>query len=336
MKDMPIDFVITWVDGNDLNWRQKKEKYLSEYSQHNMGKWNVSDARYRDWGLLKYWFRGVEKFAPWVNNIFFVTDHQIPEWLNTSHPKLKIVNHTDYIPEEYLPTFNSHCIELNFHRIEELSEQFVYFNDDMFLVADVKPEDFFKKNLPCDSAILNPIHMKQNGIRAEINDVYVINDFFDKKTVIKKNWKKWFNVRYKQHLLRTMLMLPFHYFTGFAINHVPLSYLKSTYKDVWSNAGDILDTTCRHKFRDTTDVNQWLFEYWQFAAGKFEPRAYDIGKMYEGAANYKQMCNDISEQKYKMICCNDAVDIADFDDTVHMVKKTFEALLPETSLFERV
>ncbi|WP_331836427.1 hypothetical protein [Erysipelothrix piscisicarius] len=69
----------------------------------------------------------------WVNNVYLITYGHLPDFLNVDHPKLKIINHTDYIPSDYLPTFSSHTIELNMHRIEGLSEHFVYFNDDMFL-----------------------------------------------------------------------------------------------------------------------------------------------------------------------------------------------------------
>ena len=85
--------------------------------------------RYRDWEILKYLFRSIENFAPWVNNVYFVTCGHLPAWLNTECPKLQIVSHKDFIPEKYLPTFNSHSIEWNFHRIKNLSEHFVYFND---------------------------------------------------------------------------------------------------------------------------------------------------------------------------------------------------------------
>ena len=103
----PIDFVIPWVDGNDPAWQLEKAKITgTRYSDD-------SKARYRDWDILKYWFRGVEKYTPWVNHIYFITWGHVPEWLNQEHPKLTIVNHKDYIPEEYLPTFSSHPIELN-------------------------------------------------------------------------------------------------------------------------------------------------------------------------------------------------------------------------------
>lgn len=123
-----IDFVLPWVDGSDSAWIKQRNEYLGIKNDQ------TQDSRFRDWENLQYWFRGVEKFAPWVNHIYFVTWGHIPSWLNTDHPKLTVVKHEDYIPKQYLPTFSSHPIELNMHRIRGLSEQFVYFNDDTFII----------------------------------------------------------------------------------------------------------------------------------------------------------------------------------------------------------
>ena len=144
--DNKIDFVITWVDGNDPVWR-KDFKHYSEIEGKEVDKRPVW---FRNWDNLQYWFRGVEKFAPWVNNIYFVTYGHLPEWLNVNHPKLQIVKHEDFIPKEYLPTFSSRVIGFFFHRIKGLSEKFVYFNDDMFLINNVRPDRFFRDGLPCD------------------------------------------------------------------------------------------------------------------------------------------------------------------------------------------
>ena len=69
----PIDLVITWVDGNDPEWLAEKKKY--EDSSHTISA--APDAndncRYRENGLLKFLFRGIEEFAPWVNRIFFAS-----------------------------------------------------------------------------------------------------------------------------------------------------------------------------------------------------------------------------------------------------------------------
>ena len=94
MSDEKIDFVIAWVDGNDKEWLAEKAKY----SPSSMAD-SATPVRFRDWDNLQYWFRGVEKYAPWVNKIHFITWGHLPKWLDTNNPKLHIVNHRDYIPE---------------------------------------------------------------------------------------------------------------------------------------------------------------------------------------------------------------------------------------------
>ena len=144
MRDLivqPLDFVITWVDGADVNWLKEKQKYRFDIDIDN------SIARYRDFGTLKYVLRSIDKFAPWVRNVFLVTNGQVPEWITFDNPKLKLIKHSDFIPHEYLPTFNSNAIEWNLHKIEGLSENFVYFNDDVILTDYVQPSDFFKNSI---------------------------------------------------------------------------------------------------------------------------------------------------------------------------------------------
>ena len=173
--------MLIWVDGNDPEWQKEKNKY-----DESNDKGDSTIIRYRSWDNLQYWFRGVEKFAPWVNKIHFVTWGHLPPWLNVNHPKLHIVNHKDYIPEEFLPTFNANTIEMNLHRIKGLAEQFVYFNDDMFITDYVKPEDFFKNGVPCDVFALNCIYFgKKSAGFFNGNDLELINIHFDKKEASK-------------------------------------------------------------------------------------------------------------------------------------------------------
>ena len=330
----PIDFVISWVDGDDPKWLMEKKRYDSSASSDFERNWTNSDSRYRDWDLLRYWFRGIETFAPWVNHIWFVTWGHLPKWLNVSHPKIRVIRHQDYIPEKYLPTFSSHTIELNFHRIKGLAEHFVYFNDDMFLTAPVKRTDFFQHGEPCDTAVPLPILLTNNGIRAEINDMYVIHDHFDKKKVMKQNLGLWYSPRYGRLLLRTLLLTPFSHFPGFYISHLPCSYKKTVISEVWNEESVILDATCMNKFRTVTDVNQWLFEYWQFCKGCFIPRSPDFGKYYEGENMIDEMCSDIKKQKYHMVCCNDSPDITNYNVVKEKVKQAFESILPDESAYE--
>ena len=73
---MDIDFVVLWVDGNDPEWRAEKAKYQGAVTDDSN-----SVNRFRDWGLMPYWFRAVEKFTPWVHKIHFVTCGHVPEFL---------------------------------------------------------------------------------------------------------------------------------------------------------------------------------------------------------------------------------------------------------------
>ena len=102
--------------------------------------------RYRDWDNLQYVFRGIKKFAPWIHKVYLITNGQLPKWFNTQNEKLVVVNHKDYIPAEYLPTFCCSPIELNLHRVSNLSEHFVYMNDDFFFLKPLKKTDFFTRN----------------------------------------------------------------------------------------------------------------------------------------------------------------------------------------------
>ena len=92
-----IDFVLTWVDGSDPDWLAQRREY-----QPGRGT-DAGESRYRDWDNLQYWFRGMEKFAPWVNKIYFVTWGHVPKWLNKAHEKIQIVKHEDFMAPAYLP-----------------------------------------------------------------------------------------------------------------------------------------------------------------------------------------------------------------------------------------
>ena len=118
------------MDGADPVWRKDKKNRMIE--QGISAGIDDREERYRDWEILQYLFRGIEKFAPWVRTVHFVTYGHLPKWLNVQNSKLHIVNHKDFIPAQYLPTFNSHTIEWNFHRIKGISDQFIYLNDDYF------------------------------------------------------------------------------------------------------------------------------------------------------------------------------------------------------------
>jgi len=324
-----IDFVIMWVDGNDPEWQKEKAKYST-----NQG--DQRNIRFRDWDNLQYWFRGVEKYANWVNKIHFVTWGHVPSWLNTEHPKINIVNHKEIINNEYLPLFNSQAIEMNLHKIPGLTEKFVYFNDDMFIIKKTKKEDFFKNGLPCDNATPNPTPSNSKlKIGAVIsNNMGIINTHFNKREQILKNISKWYNPKYGKALIAPICMLPWRNFASFATAHIPHSYLKSTFDEVWEKEKEILEHTSMTRFRSTDNVNQWLMRYWQLASGKFYPRDPQIGKNFMLKSKNRDVVKAIKKQKYKMICLNDTSDISNFNEVKNSIIKSFNSILSKKSKFE--
>lgn len=327
--DAKIDIVIPWVDGSDEKWIAEKEKYSLSYDG------DKRKNRFRDWDNLQYCFRGIEKFMPWVRKVHFITWGHIPTWLNTECPKLNIVKHQDYIPEEYLPVFSSHPIEMNMHRIEDLSEQFIYLNDDMFIISMMKEEDFFKEGLPCDMALQNVHQFKKGGIDHIIaSNLEVINDKFNKRECVKNNRSKLYSFKYGKGMLKNLYLLPFGRFTGFENQHLPVPYLKRMFKQVWEEYPEVLKNTSKNKFRSATDVNQWVVRYWQFASGEFVPAKNINGRFFAIGQDDAIIEDVIKNQKCKMICLSDDDVNVDFDKEKEFIKQCFETILPEKSAFE--
>ena len=332
-----IDFVMIWVDGGDPEWRKEFNRYSGKSTDDE----DKRDERYRDWDNLRYWFRGVEKFAPWVNRIHFVTCGHVPQWLNLSHPKLHFVRHSDYIPAEWLPTFSSHPIELNLHRIEGLSDRFVYFNDDCFLLKEVAPERFFRNGLPCErvgcstnftSEFFHANHILQNNAAC-------INAHFDKKKVIAENFCKWFSPKCLSHpsaMLQTLRCLSDKQFSRFNEPHLPNAFLKSTLEEVWDQCGDTLRETSACRFRNISNVNQWLFRDWQIVKGIFTP--YDVYR--------DSICLEISDrclpkieqvirrQKKRILVLNDSSHLTSQAQAQETINRALGSILPDKSQFE--
>lgn len=327
---MDIDFVIIWVDGNDVEWQKKKEYYTPEQNTDN----RVN--RYRDWDNLQYWFRGVENYAPWVRKIHFVTCGHLPEWLDVNNPKLNIVKHVDYIPQEYLPTFSANPIELNIHRIKGLSNKFVFFNDDTFLIKPTKETTFFKNNLPCDIAALDAVSPTELFSYILVNNLNVINKNFDKKQVLKTYKWKWFNLKYGKELYKTSVLFPWKNFTGFFNHHLPIAFKKETLEEVWKNEYEVLNKTCYNKFRNKEDLSGWLFRYWRLAKGEFHPIGKSIGRYYAitSKSDSKYVGEIIKKQRYNMICINDDLKEECFEKIQGNINASFKRILPEKSSFE--
>ena len=329
-----VDFVILWVDGNDTIWKKEKELYIPKLDNED----NNSVNRYRDWENLKYWFRTIEKNAKWVNNIFFITYGHLPKWLNLNNPKLKIIKHEDFIPKEYLPTYNSNVIEFNLYRIQELSENFVLFNDDMFLLGETCQEVFFKDNKPVEtySECLN-VSLKNNDIYTHnlLNNISIINKHFIKHEVYKKNLFKYINWRYGlKKNISTLLLLPFKSFSMIDNPHLPVALKKSVLEYIWKIEKDSVEITCKNRFRDLTDISQYLIRYFQLMSGEFYPRQYSIGKAFNLGQYNEDIFKDIEQNKYKLVCFNDSSQIDDFEKAKKDLIDFFEKKYYEKSEYE--
>lgn len=323
---------MAWVDDGDPAWQNAFRSYLprSQYTDDTCYK------RYRNWENLRYWFRGVEKFAPWVNKVHLVTCGQIPSWLNLEAPKLHFVKHSDYIPKEYLPTFSSRPITLNLHRIEGLSERFVLLDDDCFLIDKVEPEVFFKNGLPCDMAAFNAISPLSNFMHILINNICVINDSFSKREMMRRHFRKWLSPQAGTKLFRTLVLLPWRHFTGFYDHHLPQGYLKSTFEEVWESHEDVMLQTTASRFRSITDVSPWLFRYWQLTKGTFVPLNVNRNGAYFEISDdsLDRIVNTIECQKKRVICLNDG-EVTSFETAKDRINAAFHRILPDKSSFEK-
>lgn len=330
---MDIDFVITWVDMNDPKWQADFSKYSGRKENTKNG---VSEARFRDNGFLRYWFRGVEKFAPWVRRIHFVTSGQKPEWLDESNPKINLVNHKDYIPEEFLPTYNSVVIERYIHRIPGLADHFVYFNDDFYIINTITPTRFFRNGMPCDIAafLYNPSWSQ--WYKRIKNNLKIINRHFDKREVMRRDRDKWFHKSYGSKARWNYLLKPYGKFITLRTPHNAQPYLKSTFEEVWAVAGKELTETSVNRFRALNDLTPELFRTWQICRGNFEPyNTYSDTKMFPLMVRPRQAVRAIYNQSYSLICLNDNVHIRNYDRVMADIRAAFESILPEKSGFER-
>ncbi len=331
-SNYPIDFVVTWLDDSDPVWQMSKRKYDST----NVDKDDCGDERYRDWDTFRYWFRSVEKYAPWVNKIYLVTCGHVPPWLNLNHPKLVHVKHSDYMDPDYLPTFNSASIEINLHKIKAISEHFVSFNDDVFLINPVCPEDFFYNGVPLVCNVARPI------INKPINEPFYhilfsmvgLMNGFDWLKIIEEHSEKWFSHKIGKDLRYNWEAYVHGYITGFYYTHLALALRKSTMREVWTKFGNELENTSRHKFRVNTDVNPWLFSLYEIVRGTYMPIPRHFYGYYRQIHEIDLIENDIKNRSCKQICLNDTKDVKKYNETRKRIKRILELKFPNPSSFE--
>ena len=337
MKEQQIDFVVTWLDSTDPEWQKSYYKFRPD-SDHK------GNVRFRNMEIFRYWFRAVEEYAPWVHKVFLVTNGKFPDWINRENKKLVLVKHSDYIPQEYLPTFSSCTIEMFLHRIRDLSDHFVYFNDDMFLNAPVDPRHYFKNGLPCDmnkeTCFNVPIYTKADkyGIYMQmLADIGIINGHFNRKETVRQSPKRWFG----PHLgIRGIVMsfLLFHrrLFVGFSNIHVEQAYLKSVFDEVWKAAPEFMHASCT-RFREDITANPYVFRYWQFAKNLFYPSKRNGEFFFLIKRDVLDRIEKVFQNKSCFsVCLNDSALCSDeeFAQIERGLQQLFETKFPHQSSFE--
>lgn len=267
-----------------------------------------------------------------------MTYGHLPSWLNTNHPRLNIINHDSFLNEKDLPVFNSHPIELNLHRIKNLSEYFVYFNDDTFILKTLSSERFFKNKLPRDMLAFTSVLMTHLA-HIRMNDLLIINKHFNKKEILRKFFFKWFNFSYGVNLFKSLLLLPWPQITGIVDPHQPQPFLKSTFVELWEKESEILAATSKSKFRKDSDVNQYLFRYWQLLSGKFIPVGFNDSLCVQvgNLSDVKTAANQILRNNHAFMCINDMLDNCDqslFEESKSIINNALQKILPDKSEFE--
>ena len=249
MTNFPIDAVITWVDGSDERHKAKRMKYGNEtiFNAEDI----AGSSRFASLGEIFYCVASLNRFAPWLNKIYLVTDEQDPQidkliekYFPEKHIPIEIVDHKTIFCgyEEYLPTFNSISIESMTWRIPGLSEHYIEFNDDFILAAPVTSEDFFTS----DGKVVC-YGKKSNYLLTKLS----------RMIKYRKNGSK--KVTFKETMLNAATLLGI-YSSFIKFYHIPRALLKSVYKKYFDEHPEHLKKNISHRFRNHTQYNpQELF-----------------------------------------------------------------------------
>ncbi|MDC0580866.1 stealth family protein [Amylibacter sp.] len=233
-----MDAVYAWVDGSDPDFLSRRSYYFKQQQEYNLEKIANLDSRFEEVNELFYSIRSVRKFAPWIKNIYVITDRQIPKFIHNGllqDKALFIIDHKlvfrNY--EKSLPTFSSRAIEAVFDRIPNLSEKFIYLNDDFFLVREVEPSAFYIDGKYIFYGCAEP----KNPYLNKLWRLLSINSEMEAKQglVGLKN-----EVRHQSGLL------------AFRSAHVPGIFDRSSYSKIVTD--EIIKSVLKHKFRSSDQM----------------------------------------------------------------------------------
>ena len=309
-----IDMVYLWCDGNDPAFQARKKQYglQAVTTQRTAGK-----QRFFDNDELRYSLRSLEKYAPWINHVYIVTDRQVPKWLNTDYEKVTVVDHSEIMPKEIIPVFNSVIIEYFLPFIPNLSEKFLYGNDDMFFGNIVTPEYFFCGDKPI-------VRVRKSRSLAHKNDV------------ISKS------SRVAMRLLESIHQRLIWY----RLHHNIDAYSKTAYRDTLKKYQDAFVSTSGNRFRTEYDVQRSIFGLDAVYSGKAELEIVKKPSLWERCvlSHFQKIVWDdlfgngteetyqhILKYKPKLFCINDSGKQEERENS----RRFLHLLFPEPSKFEK-
>jgi hypothetical protein len=236
---MVIDAVITWVDGKDPKHIAKRSSILKTLPEesHNQVT-NALEAL----DEIRYCVESILRFAPYIRTIFIVTDEQVPDVYDLYPDRIKIIDHKEIYRgyEAFLPTINIFSIESLLYRIPNLSEHFIYFNDDFFLIKPTQPEDWFKNEFPV--------------LRGRW-ELHAENIWYKRlATTLGLRKKERAGFRYTQSTSAKQLGFTKQFFRCY---HTPRALRKSTFENFFNDKPALLQEQIRHTVRSASQFNPY-------------------------------------------------------------------------------
>ena len=314
IKTMDIDLVYLWVDGNDPAWQAKRNTLIGKTDESSPIN---CKGRYADNDELKYSLRSIEMYAPWIRKIFIVTDNQVPKWLDTSHPKIRIVDHKEIMPEESLPCFNSSLIEKFLYKIPGLAEHFLCANDDTFINREVTVHDFFTTDgFPIIRLTRKPFRKLR---------------WFWREKICKKPLLNY--SRMIKHSSQLVEAIHGTYYTGMPHHNID-AYLKSDYQRVVEVVlRDEFAANNRNHMRSDNDIHRSVISYMSLAEKRGELRYVTQKESMHVLIHKKRHYDRLDKYRPMLFCMNDSQSAHDSDRI--MLKNYLEKRFPNKSGFEK-
>lgn len=286
-----MDVVITYVDIND-KFRQDFSKYVKQ---------DLNEKRFRSYGVLDLQIKMIRKYMSYVNNIFVIVsdESQVPENLDLN--SCKIVYHKDIIPEKYLPCFNSCTIEMFMYRIPGLDEEFIYFNDDIFVINYINKEYFFKDSKPC-------LQFEIKDYSYNETEIYKTNLFNSTKEISK--------------LLRSEKKFDSKYIK---MAHSCRPFLKSTCEKVFNKLNFKLISSLT-RTRHSKNFNATIFNDYDYMSLNYVNQ-YPNYTYIESCGLIDKIIDTVNKKETPIICINDNDDYIDFDKFKENLNGLFNANL---------